>query len=91
MHGQQNAKETYISATSSAVEEVISYGLQATCSWHCTATRFIGLYVYDVVRLQPKLAWVEKCLKKHTTNYHKIPSGGGLSFPCWRGGRTQRS
>jgi len=51
-------QETYISATSSALE-VTSYGLQATCSWHCTATRFIGLYVNDV-RLQPKLAWADE-------------------------------
>jgi hypothetical protein len=26
--------------------------------------------------------------KKNTNNYHKIPSGGGLSFPSRRGGRT---
>jgi hypothetical protein len=58
-------QETYISATSSALEEVTSYGLQATCNWHCTATRFLFVYVNDVGRLKPKLAWVDKFLKNY--------------------------
>jgi len=70
---------TYISATSSALEEVTSYGRQATCNWHCTATRFICLYVNDVVRLQPKLAWVDKFKKTPLIITKLSPVGAFLS------------
>ena len=65
-------QETYISATSSALE-VTAYGLQATYSWHWTATRFICLYVNDVVRLQPKLAWVDKLIWEKKKKKKKTP------------------
>jgi hypothetical protein len=83
-------QETYISTTSSALEEVTSYGLQTTCSWHFTATRFIGLYVNDV-RLQPKLAWVDKFRKPPLIITKFRPVGALLFHVGEEEEQTQRS